>query len=533
MSQTRPEVKRLLERHASMLRKRGPFETIYQELRELTRPEGSDFTGASVPGDGSRKIFDGTAPWCVEALASAMHSYLSNPVDLWFSLGVVGVPPTSLTFEERNWLQETADVIYSHYAAPAANLNPSLHELYLDLGSFGTGALYQWQDEATNEIRFRSFPMSAIFVDENSEGEVDTVQRVWKMSIRQVRQEWGNVGERMSKMKDDDMVTIVHEVAPNREPGEGPVRSRPFRSTYVCKDCEELLSESFMTYMPYHVTRWTRVPGEAYGRGPAMAVLPEIRMVNAMRKTVIVAAQKMVDPPLMVEDDGYMLPIRSHPGAIINRRPGSEPIEALPGAQRIDVSVEMVEQSREMIRRGFYIEWILRQQKKERQTAHEVADERNQMLSMMAPVVGRQQRELLGPMVSTSYMLLARAGKLPPMPASLANRQLEIVYVSPAARAQSTARGNGLMGYVSQIAQLLPVMPGLVDSIDEDALNAELQVQFDVAGRVLRSPEEVQAKREQREKQQQAMMAAQAAPQMAKAMKDVASARKDGMAIDV
>lgn len=535
MSEIDPRAKKLLDRNARMRRDRGMFDPVMQELRELCRPDTNEFNAgnAQLPGDSRRRMFDGTAPWAAEMLASGLHSYLSNPVDRWFSISIPGVPVNELDFETKLWLEKVADTIYAHYSAPSCNLNPTLHEAYMDLGSFGTGALYHWLDTETNALRFRSYPLAAIWLDESSSGEVNTIHREIKWTVKQVEEEFKFLTPKLAKMKPEDQVTCFHEVMPNPNYVRGAITpgKRKFWSTYACKDTGEILEETGLAWMPYLTPRWTKLSGEKYGRGPAMSVLPEIRMVNAMRKTLIVAAQKMVDPALMVEDDGYMLPVRTSPGSVNIRRPGSEPIMAMPGAQRIDIGVDMIEQSREMIRRGFYIDWIVRGQKKERQTAQEITDDRNQMLSLMAPIVGRLQGELLGPMLRLSYNLLNRQGILPPAPDSINGIALEVIYVSPAAKAQSTTRGQGMMAYVQQISQLLPVMPGLADSINEDNFNSELQDQLDVPRRVLDSPDNIAQKRQAREQQQQMAQAAQVGPAMASSAKDLAQAKQLGLNI--
>jgi hypothetical protein len=241
----------------------------------------------------------------------------------------------------------------------------------------------------------------------------------------------------------------------------------------------------------------------------------------------------MVDPALMVEDDGYMLPIRTAPGSLNFKRPGSEEVKPMPTAQRIDIGIEMIEQRREMIRRGFYVDWLVRPTKRERQTAQEIMDDRNQMLSMLGPIVGRLQGELLGPMVALSYNLLLRAGAFPPPPPSIDGAQLEPIYVSPAAKAQMLTRGQGLMSYLSQVTQLLPVMPNLIHSIDEDALNAEMQDMTDAPRRILRDPAEAKALREQAQQAQQMQQMAEQAPNVAGAAKDLAQAKALGLPIDI
>lgn len=524
-----PKAKDLLDRHADMTRNRDNYDAVFQEIKDLVRPDTCDFAGGNTKAQEARKrMFDGTAPWSLDQLASGLHSHLSSPVDLWFMLGVVGTPYAKIPFEGKKWLEDATEIIYSHYSNPNASFNPVMHEGYMDIAGFGTTVVYQWLDEDSNTLCFRTYPLADCWIAENYKGQVDTVHRTCKYSVRQIEQEFGFIPEGLSKMRPSDKVTVIHEVRP-REDADRSSRSpkqKPWSSLYVCKDTGETLRESGYDWMPYHVPRWAKIAGEVYGRSPALSVLPEIRMVNAMSKTMIMAAQKMVDPPLMVEDDGYLLPVRTNPGGINFRRPGSEPIMPLPTAQRIDVGVEMVEQRREMIRRGFYIDWLVRPTKKERQTAQEIMDDRNQMLSMLGPIVGRLQGELLGPMITLSFNLLSRAGLIDPAPAMLDGANIELVYISPAAKAQTLTRGQGLMHYLQQVTQLLPVMPNLIHSIDEDALNAELQDQTDAPRRVLLDPEEARARREQAAQAQQAQQVASVAPPMAKAARDFAEARQ-------
>ena len=532
-----PKAREVLDAHERMRRDRSNFDPIYTELRELCRPDSAPFHSSvtDLPGEGSRRIYDGTAPWAAEMLASGLHSYLSNPVDRWATLAVAGRPANTLPFRAKAWLDEVSELIYAYYAIPQAGLNTSLHETYLDLATYGTGALYHLWDNELRIPRFRSYPLGSIWIEESAGGDIVRVQRLVKWKVSQVRQEFGGLPVKLSKFKDEDQVSVLHDVKLNPDydaSSRVPAKKR-WTDRYVCIDTTETLESSGLDRLPYLVPRWTKLCGERYGRGPAMSVLPEIRMVNTMSKTMIRAAQKMVDPPLMVEDDGYMLPIRSTPGSLIRRRAGAEPILPLPTAQRIDVGVEMIEQRREMIRRGFYIDWIVRGQKKERQTAFEVQDERSQMLSLMAPIVGRLQSELLGPQIRLTYFYLVREGLVKPPPPEIEGLPLEIVYVSPAAKAQSTARGQGMLNYVQQLAQLLPIMPSLGDSINETEFNAELQDQLDVPRRVLSSPEEIEEKRQAREQQQQMAQMAQLGPAMAKSAKDLASARAQGMPIDV
>ncbi len=532
-----PVVKACLERHELMTRIRSDNDQLFQELKAMIRPDTADFFG----GKGSilesrRRIFDGTAPWASEQLASGLHSYNSSPVDRWFALTAAGIPYDSLDFESRLWLEQVSEIMYANFCDPTASLNPALHEGYLDLAVFGTAVIFEWYDIGNRKLMFRSFPLADCWIDEASDGTVNRLHRRIKWTVEQVEEEFGDLPPKLAKYRAEDRakeeVTVFHCVYPNDDytPGRRNRKGRRFSSCYICEETKELCGEQGgYDWMPYHSPRWTKLAGEKYGRSPALSVLPEVRMVNAMSKSIIMAAQKMVDPALQIPDDGFLLPLRTQPGGLNFRRQGQEAIIPMPTAQRIDVGVDMIEQRREMIRRGFYVDWLVRPTKKERQTAQEIQDDRNQMLSMMGPIVGRLQAELLGPLVRLSYFLLDRHGQLPPPPESMAGLRMDVAYLSPAARAQATVRGQGMNMFVDRVIQLQPVMPTALDVIDEGALLTDLADYFDVPRRVLASPAMVQQKQADRAQQMQAQQMLEAAPAAGAAAKDLAIAQEKGL----
>lgn len=511
-----------------MTRERAPFTSLFQELKRLVRPDAGDFNGARAGTivEQRKDIFDGTAPWALEQLASGLHSHLTSPIEPWFDLTVAGIPHDELDWDARQWLQFVTDEIYAAYSDSFGSFAPSVHECYLDIGAFGTGVLYQWYDAKFQTVCFRTYPLSDVLIREDAYGRIDTVHRSVLLTVRQVRGEFGALPEKLNKLQEDQQVTVVHCVYPrtDRDSSRLTPTSKPWASAYICKDTEETILESGYDFMPYHASRWTKLAGEMYGRSPAMSVLPEIRMVNAMSRSMIVAAQKLVEPALQVPDDSFLLPLRTTPGAVNYRRPGSDPIEPMPGPQDIAVTAEMIEQRRDTIRRGLFVDWLVRPMKKERQTASEIMDERNQMLGMLGPVVGRLQAELLGPCLRHTYNLLSRHRRLPPAPASLGDSSLDIRYTSPAAKAQSTTRGQGVMQFVQQLVQLQPVLPEITDVLDEKGLVAEIADLTDVAQRVIARPDVIESKRNSRKEQQDLANAAQVAPAAAKATKDYASA---------
>jgi hypothetical protein len=65
-----PQAKAVMDRHAIMVRERTEWDSVWQELKDLVRPDTTDFGGGGGRSiEARRKIFDGTAPWALEQLA--------------------------------------------------------------------------------------------------------------------------------------------------------------------------------------------------------------------------------------------------------------------------------------------------------------------------------------------------------------------------------------------------------------------------------------------------------------------------------
>jgi hypothetical protein len=235
-----------------------------------------------------------------------------------------------------------------------------------------------------------------------------------------------------------------------------------------------------------------------------MTALPDVKMLNKMSETTIRAAQKQIDPPLMVPDDGFVLPIRTTPGSLNFYRSGTrDRLEPLNIGANNPLGLNMEEQRRNAIRQAFYVDQLLVGQT-QTMTATEVLQRNEEKMRLLGPVLGRLQAELLQPLISRSFALLLRSGLLPPAPEELQGQDIDIEYVSPLAKAQkltdlqSMLRGFEIMMQVSQVA---PVM----DYLDDDKLVQYLVEVTGMPARIIKSDAEVaRMRREQAEAQAEA-----------------------------
>jgi hypothetical protein len=187
--------------------------------------------------------------------------------------------------------------------------------------------------------------------------------------------------------------------------------------------------------------------------------------------------------------------------------------------------MDMISMYRDTINRSFFVDQIIRQEKKERQSVTEIQDTRGQMLNQLAPLINRMESEYIGPAIEITYEMLERAGELPEAPASMNGVELEIAYASPAAQSQYSTRLSDMSAFMRDIAPLAQVKPELMEALNERQLFEDYARYRNVTPSVIRSEEELQQMKQGAAEQQQMMQAAQAAPQIGGAMKDIAQAK--------
>jgi len=508
---------------------RCSWEQHWQDIREYVRPVGMDFNRQSAKGNRrTQLIFDGTAVNANEELASGLQSFLTNPVERWFEIQTEDMGEIRDMFEGQLWLEMVSDLIYNEYSRPDTGLNQALSEVYSDLSSYGTSVIYQ--DWSNGHLRFRSFSLASCFLKEGANGKVDTCYRITKMSTRNVLQEFGRVHHRINDEKDQEKEwTVAHMVFPQTDRltfGYGPTNKK-YASVWVCEETKSIFKESGYRTFCYHCPRWSKLPDEVYGRSPAMTCLPDIKMVNAIERVLIKAAQKIVDPPLMVPSDGFLLPIETSPGSLIFKEPGmTETIEPLLIQGDLPVGMELSNQKRDQIRRAFHSDWLRMEKENKEMTAYEVADRRDEKLRLLAPSLGRIQSELLGPMIERSYELLDFYGYVPQAPGPMLGMLLKVEYVSPASRAQLGAKIIQLGRYIQDLAPAAQIQPDVFDIVDFDEWARQLATARGVSMRVLKSPSRMKQMRDEKQASQELQTAAAIAEPASKAIKNVADAQK-------
>jgi hypothetical protein len=539
----------VLEGYDRLKGARGTWENHWQEVAERVWPTMAEMTGWRTPGEKrSEKIFDSTAQRALPRFAAAMDSMLTPATQLWHGLQT-GIPELDDDIAVRRWCDTIRDILFRQRYAPTANFASQAFECYMSLGAFGTSAMFI--DEIPGvTLRYRAIPLSELVIDLDHTGRVDTVYRSFQLTARQAAQvpSWqGKVPQGiMSQLKStpNTMFEFVHCVRPNPDYRQGMAggQGMAYISRYVSRQDNALLDESGFRVMPYAVGRYVTGPREIYGRSPAMEALADIKSLQEMEKTLLRVSHRMVDPPLILTEEGALNAFSVRPNALnygYLREDGTPLVQPLQTPGNIPIGIEMTDQKRRAVNDSFLITLFQILVENPRvMTATEVLQRAQEKGALLGPTMGRQQSEFLGPIIERELDLLQANGAIPEPPPQLMDYVMsggEILpkYTGPLARLMKSEEAAGLLRTVEA---MLPVAQASGDMSVLRRINADEAVKIiaeanGVPAKAMRTDEElaIMDMAAQQQAQAQALLAAapiagQAAERFAKAEQIAASA---------
>jgi hypothetical protein len=528
----------IVNRHERFKSERSIWDSHWQELAERIWPDRASFTVKDrTPGEKrTDRMFDATAALALTRFAAAMESMLTPRTAKWHRLSVADEELNQNPAVQR-YLDQVTQILFRVRYSARANFASQMHEAYMSLGSFGTGGVMV-EDMLGTGIRYKSIDLANLYFTENRHGVIDTAHREFQYTARQAMQHFES--ERLpqkireaAEKNPEQKFDFIHCVKPNeeRKGGDRSYRGMPFSSYYVCLDSRDIVEEGGYRTMPYALGRYITTPGEIYGRSPAMLVLPDIKMLNEMKKTIIRSAHLAVSPPLLLQEDGALQAFDLRPNALnfggVDER-GQPLVHALKIEGRTDIGMELIEAQQRVINDAFLVTLFQILVDAPNMTATEAMLRAQEKGALLAPTMGRQQSEMLGPLIERELDILARAGMLPEMPEELIELggDVEIEYVSPLNRAQRAEDGVAILRTFEAVASLAQVDPSVMMAFDLPKAARELAQINGVPAKIIRSEEDIEAAKESQSMQADMAQLLQAAPIAAQTAKTLAETQQ-------
>jgi hypothetical protein len=515
---------------ASLRGRRGNWESHWDEIAERVQPMDSYAflsRGENTKGDKRNvEIFDSTPMIALGRFGAILDSMLTPRNQTWHRLkpsddNLLRSRAVRLYFEEVNRL------LFKFRYAPKANFASQNQKNYKSLGAYGTGCMFV--DELAMEpgLRYRAIHLSEIYFAENHQGIVDKAYRIFKLTARQAFQRWGEkVSDKVKgalKADKEREFEFLHAVVPREKILAGLIdfRSMPWESVYIEYETKNELEEGGFQVFPYAVSRYEQGLNEVYGRSPAMDSLPAIKTLNEEKKTMLKQGHRAADPVLLTHDDGILDSFSALPGSITAggvSKDGRPLVHVLPTGS-YQIGKDMMDDERSMINDSFLVTLFQILVETPQMSATEVLERAREKGILLAPTVGRQQSEYLGPLIEREIDLLARQQLLPPFPAELVEAQGEfsIEYDSPLSRLQRSEEAAGLARSFEEAMAIANATgdPSIFDHYNFDVALPEIADIRGVPERWIASAEELAAKRQSRAEAAERREAIEAAPSVA------------------
>jgi hypothetical protein len=544
-------VKDVLKRYERLKGDRSTTESHWQQCANYGDPNRADFLTERAPGAKRMQyVYDQTPLWSREQFVAGLDSLQTSATIPWFFLRAED-DRLNRNQKVKLWLSAASAVLYAIFNSPRRNFGSQAQQLYSDQGLIGTACMAILESKRSN-VLFSTHHMKECVLAENDEDRVDTVIRRWQYTADQALAMWGaDAGEAVVKAaaeNPDQKFWFLHAVRPRRkrDPSRADNRNMEFESLYIAEADQSIISESGFQEFPYVTPRFSKTTGEIYGRSPMMTALPDVKMLMELMKLCVKGAQKMIDPPLDVPDNGYLMPLRTTPGAINFRRANmraDDRIAPISTGGQPEIGTNMLKDLRNSIMRTFYVD-LLRMPTDltdpgsdgKGSTATYWLQRREKEMMALSPMFARSKAEFMGPLIDRVFNILWRqsvklkfgpGSPFPPPPAELSAQPLRTEYVSPIAIAQKSSQLDSVQRLMAQqlaLRQIDPQSPVVLDMEEIMRLTAD---DANAPPSALKSAELMQQEAQQKAEAEQAAAQHMQAVQLAGAAKDGSSAIKN------
>lgn len=517
---------------------RSPWENAYREIDERF-PHGAGGFNKVTPGTiRGQRNYDSTHITALERFAAAGVA-ITTPEQSDYIMPRFLDEDLMKLRSVKLWCEYAGRRLYAIRHANHTGFGISVNEDWDQLGRYGTSAV--WQQATPYGLVYRTLHLSETYIDVDFSGRVNRVHRKFERTAAQLAELFGEEAL-TQKMRDalrpvggdpNRKFEILHVVCPNTKwDRERMDHNRfPIADRYLAMDEKVYLQRRGYFTMPISVSRHMTSAGEIYGRSPAFKVMPNIQGVNAMKLTTLRAAHKAVDPALLFADDQGATSLSTKPGGMnpgLVDESGRAMVQRMPGGENgIPYALEMIQDEQSTVRTAFLEEFYATlTDPNSRMTTTEVLERIAKQGVLVRPFASRYATEKQHPMTQRDLDLALRAQQIDPFPPEVleAGAWPVMDYENPLAQ---MARAEAVQKDLRGIEALVPLVnfdQSVTDVVDVDAMARNVLMDIGVRPSSMRSPEDVAARRAQREEAEQAAISAELLKATGGAAKDFAQA---------
>lgn len=440
-----------------------------------------------------------------------------------------------------------------------SNFITALDQFERNVASFGTSCLFSSLNEK-GELQFNCLDLKDIYIDESEQGKADTLYYNYSLTTNQVVNRFG-YDNCCKKIQDNynkginEKVKILMACQPVANTKNKAQIGRLFKyeSIYLDMDNDTILLQEGYYEQPFFILRESKRTSEKYGRGRGMQAISDILQLNVNKENYVIITNKLSKPSkgVFLENLPGNGIINLSPDSInvfngsggVNNKPIFNLEEMTTG--NLQVVKEVSAYLEDQIMQIFDLDRLLDLNNDVEMTATEAVARAQIRLKSLGSMFKTRINEFYQPLIKRVFNILLREGKLgyssdDPILNTLDEKEASIIpdkirermdkdedvydikWLTPFAQEEEAVKANSLMqvwanaGAIAQQTQ----DPAVFDNLDYDE-TIKLISELASSNSILRSKEEVDIIRSQRQNAQQQQMTMQAAGQMSEIQKNL------------
>jgi hypothetical protein len=452
----RLKVDDIIKRAEVAQRKKDEFESLYRDAYEFALPQRQLYGYWEGQSQGAKKmarVFDSTAINSTQRFANRLQSGIFPPQRKWCRLE----PGPDIPVDRRQQAQAVLDQYNEKMftVIKQSNFDIAIGEFLLDL-AVGTAGMLVLPGDDVSPLNFIPVPMFLISYEEGANGQVDKIYRKMRMKAEAVKQQWKDaefpvdVAQRIDS-KPTDEIELLEATVYDMDRGDWCYH-------VIDKISKEELVYRRMKSSPWVISRYSKVAGEVYGRGPLLTALPDIKTLNKTLELVLKNASLAISGVYTAADDGVLNPqtVKLVPGAIIpvarNGGPQGESLKPLARSGDFNVSQIIIQDLRANIKRTLLDESLPPDNMSAR-SATEVVERMKELAQNLGSAFGRLINETMIPLVSRILSVMDERGLID-LPLQVNGLEVKVSPVAPLAMAQNMEEINNIMQFMQITASM-------------------------------------------------------------------------------
>lgn len=446
----RLKVEDIIKRAEVAQRKKDEYESLYRDAYEFALPQRQLYGYWEGQSQGAKKmarVFDSTAIGSTQRFANRLQSGIFPPQRKWCRLEAGNDIPVDRRQQAQVVLDQYNEKMFT--VIKQSNFDIAIGEFLMDL-AVGTAGMLVLPGDDVSPINFIPVPMFLISYEEGANGQVDKVYRKMRMKAEAVKQQWKDaefpvdVAQRIAS-KPTDEIELLEATIYDQDRGD-------YCYHVIDKISKEELVYRRMKSSPWVISRYSKVAGEIYGRGPLLTALPDIKTLNKTLELVLKNASLAISGVYTAADDGVLNPqtVKLVPGAIIpvarNGGPQGESLKPLARSGDFNVSQIIIQDLRLNIKK-ILLDESLPPDNMSARSATEVVERMKELAQNLGSAFGRLINETMIPLVSRILSVMDERGLID-LPLQVNGLEVRVAPVAPLAMAQNMEEINAIMQFM-------------------------------------------------------------------------------------